>query len=81
MNIVNNYRFYLKSLNNNKQANLFNNNAIRTQLRNRHIVYFKTNKKLQKKIKCKTKIYTRKSAKTSYKNVQNNVDKNVTSKD
>jgi len=75
---TNNYRFYLKSLNNNKQIDLLNNNTTCTQLRNCYIIYVKRNKKLQKEIKRKTKIYTRKSVKTNYKSIQSNVDKDVT---
>ena len=68
-NIANNYQFYLKFLNNNKQANLLNNNATCAQLRSCCIIYFEKNKKVQKEIKCKTKIYTRKNIKTNYKNI------------
>ncbi len=70
----------MKFLNNNKQADLFNNNTICIQLQNCYIIYFEKNKKLQKETKYKTKIYTKINTKTSYKNVQNNIDKNVTSK-
>ena len=68
-NIANNYQFYLKFLNNSKQANLFDNSAIYTQLQNRCIIYFEKNKKLQKKVEYKIKIYTRKNIKINYKNI------------
>jgi len=70
----------LKLLNNNKQTNLFNDNAICAQLRNYYIIYFERNKRLQKESKYKVEIYTRKSVKTNYENIQNNIDKNFISK-
>ncbi len=80
-NIVDNYRFYLKSLNNSKQIDLLNNNAICTQLQDCYIVYFERNKELQKRAKYKIEIYTRKNVKINYENIQNNIDKSFTSRD
>jgi len=71
----------LRSLNNNKQANLFNNSAIRTQPRNRCIIYFKRDKKLQKETKCKIEMHTRKTVEIDYESIQDNINKNSINRD